>query len=57
MVISAVMKDLEASKDPKLACNAIAFIFDVVLNPVAVGTIRLFEPQVYTWRGMFLSFA
>ena len=44
MVISAVMKDLEASKDPKLACNAIAFIFDVVLNPVAVGTIRLFEP-------------
>ena len=43
MVISAVM-DLEAPKTPELACSAVTFIFDVVPNPVAVGTIRLIEP-------------
>ncbi len=43
MVNSAVM-DLDASKTHELACSAITFIFDVVLNPVAVRTIRLIEP-------------
>ncbi len=36
MDISVVLKELDASKSTELACSAFTFIFDVVLNPVAV---------------------